>query len=108
MIEDYRKYFTKINSTFVNRTNEFSNDLSLETGYRRSRLNIKATRDISRDIFPLYEEKKKKIEGYLLPRVPNSIIASFHVLHLQLERFTCMDRTGEDRIARRESSLGGG
>lgn len=63
LIEDYRKYFTKINPTFVNRTNEFSNDLSLETGYRRSRLNIKATRDISRDIFPLYEEKKKKNRG---------------------------------------------
>lgn len=102
-LKDRRKYFTKIDRTFVNRTNKFSSDLSLETGYRRSPLNIKATRDISRDIFLLYG-KKKKIEGHLLP--PNSIIASFHVLRLQLERFTCMDRTGEDRIARRESSLG--
>lgn len=74
-LKDRRKYFTKIDRTFINRTNKFSCDLSLETGYRRSPLNIKATRDISRDIFLLYGKKKKNRGTSSSSKLNNSFLS---------------------------------
>lgn len=86
--------------TFIDRTNEFS--LSLETGYRWTRLNIKILREISREIYFFMKKKKRGISSSSCSKLNNSFLScspsSLKDSHAWI--------AGEDPARRRESSLG--